>query len=148
MNWKKLLLFLVPIFLITMLLVVVYAYKEYNRKLTALSESKADFVIGGRMMLDEFLKDDSIAISNYLGKIVSVKGRVKSWERGSKGESCIIVLGDSNTTDAVRCSMDSTQCRDKVNTQPEIRIKGVCIGYNRDDLLGFDLLLNRCVIEK
>jgi hypothetical protein len=28
-----------------------------------------------------------------------------------------------------------------------IKIKGNCTGYNEDELLGLDVIINRCVIE-
>ena len=61
-----------------------------------------------------------------------------------------LILGEEGSMSSVRCSMDSThqQAADELQINTEVIIKGACTGFNADQLLGSDVILNRCVIVK
>jgi hypothetical protein len=146
MSWKKIFVAGGPLFLAGLLIVLVYAYKEYNRRPAVPSTQKADFETDYKLILDEFLRDEELAVSKYTGKVISVSGRIRNWEDHHKGKACFVVFGDMDGAAMVRCSMDSVYCNTRIEPASFLVIKGVCIGFNRDDLLGSDLVLNRCVI--
>jgi len=61
-----------------------------------------------------------------------------------------VILGEEFLMSSVRCSMDSLHQMDvaSLTTGTLVTMKGNCSGFNRDELLGSDVILNRCVIEK
>ena len=124
--------------------VVIYAYKEYNRKHVPMSQLSADFHLQAVQLISEFEENDSIANKKYLGKVIIVDGIVKEVDEVNR----IVILGDSNSMHSVRCAVDSTSYNEvkKLNPGLLIKIKGNCTGYNDDELLGSDIILNRAVI--
>lgn len=143
------------IFVFTLIVLVagsaigVYAYKEYNRKPIDISLSAPDFKDSALNLLTEFESNDSLSQKKYIGKLLLVDGAIKEISQDDKG-FYTIALGDSTSMASVRCSMDSLFQNNQVNLtkgQP-VSIKGVCSGYNSDELLGSDLILVRCAINK
>jgi hypothetical protein len=127
----------------------VYAYKEYNRKAIDISLSVPDFKDSALNLLTEFESNDSLSQKKYVGKLLLVDGAIKEISQDDKG-FYTIALGDSTSMTSVRCSMDSLFQNNQatlVKGQP-VSIKGVCSGYNADELLGSDLILVRCAINK
>ena len=58
-----------------------------------------------------------------------------------------VVIGNPSTQSSVRCSIDSIYAV-KINdlkTGNKVIIKGICSGYNSDELLGSDVMLVRSV---
>jgi len=126
-----------------------YGYKEYTRMLPDLSRVKADMRMSGQELIAAFEKNETAANQAYLDKIVAVQGTVKAIEKDEKG-FYTISIGEEGSLSSVRCSMN-------VEHQDEIAqlakgsiatIKGAVTGFNADELLGADVILNRCVIEK
>lgn len=134
------------ILVITVMLAVValYAYREYNRKNVPMSKMSADFTVGAIQLLHEFEKDDATANKKYLGKVIIVDGMVKQVDITNR----VMVLGDTNSTSSIRCALDSGLLRDvnKLHRGMIVKVKGNCTGYNEDELLGSDIILNRAVI--
>ena len=126
-----------------------YAYSEYTRKVKSLSRVSADFAVKSDELLTEFETNEAQSNQKYLGKIISVTGRLRSVEDNGSG-SYFLILGSENSISSIRCSMDST-VKDgvkKLIAGSIIKVKGACTGYTSDELLGSDIILNRCVIEK
>ncbi len=138
------------IFLIVLVLITGaawYVYKEYNRKNKNLAEVEADIKISAAALLQAFEKDSGSAYKQYLGKILAVDGTIKKIEK--EDDDATIILGDARNMSSVRCSMDTT-FTSKIASYKEgqsIRIRGACTGFNKDDLLGSDVILNRCVVN-
>ena len=136
--------------LIVILLIVIagawYGFKEYNRKNKDLAEAKAQVTTDASALLAAFEKDSASANRQYLGKIVAVHGKIKSIERE---DGATVVLGETGSMSSVRCSMDTTHLTEValIKEGQTINIKGVCNGFNRDELLGSDVILNRCVLQ-
>lgn len=128
-----------------------YAWKEFNRKNKDLSGEKAAHTVQATALIGEFAANDSIANAKYQGKIVAVEGMVKQVDKDDEG-FYTVVLGDTTDMSAVRCAMDSTHIKDATSLKrgESVKVKGALTGYKKDDtgLLGSDVELNRCVIEK
>jgi len=126
-----------------------YAYKEYNRKHKDTADLKPDFSATAVVLLDEYQKDEKSANNKYLGKVLKVDGLVKDLKQDDKGLYTVI-LGDTASMSSVRFSMDSIhneQAAGLVKGKAAV-LKGICTGFNADEMLGSDLMLNRAVVEK
>lgn len=127
-----------------------YAYKEYNRKNVDISETKAAFTMTEMQLINEFTQDQNTSNKKYLGKLLELSGNIKKIDTDQNGHHTIILGADSNMN-SVRCSIDSsfnTESHKLIVGSP-IVIKGICTGYNADDLgLGSDVILNRSIVIK
>ena len=125
-----------------------YGYQEYTRKNENLSYVKANFQIQANALIKEFEENEKKANEKFLDKIIAVSGTIRDVIKDDKGYYSIVLGGDKKMS-SVRCSMDSIQDDIALLKQGNIiRIKGVCTGFNADELLGSDIILNRCVIQK
>jgi hypothetical protein len=148
MSRKKIILIAV---LLVLAAVGIYAYREYHRTNTDLASVDADYTVQATDLANEFVTNDSVADNKYRNKILSVQGIVKGVDK-SAGD-CTIVLGD--TTDmapSVRCMLDSTHTAlgAAFKKGDKVVIKGAITGFKKDEtgLLGSDVELNRCVVDK
>ena len=125
-----------------------YAYKEYNRTNVDLADVKPEASLSAADLIRSFESDSASANKKYLGKILAVSGQVKSIERD--GNSATVILGDKGSMSSVRCSMDTTHIQEIASLKEGqgITIKGNCTGFNQDELLGSDVILNRCAVAK
>ena len=148
MTSKSLLLIVMVILAIT---AGVYTCKEFNRKNPDLTRVKPAYTVSASDLIREFAQNDSSANKKYLGKIVTVKGLIKKINNDDDGYYTL-VLGDSSEPASVFCAMDTLHGKDAANLKPvsSVSVKGYFIGYEKDEtgLLGSDVKLNRCVIEK
>lgn len=129
--------------------VAFYAYKEYDRKPVDTSLASPDYTDSAINLLTEFETNDSIAGKKYNDKVLQVEGLIKDIAKDENGFYSIS-LGDSTSMSSVRCSMDSIFKGDaeQFTKGKNVSIKGVCSGYNADELLGSDIILVRCNISK
>lgn len=142
LNWK----FIVLIVFVTITLVALYIYKEYNRKPANLENLQPTSSIEATELIREFSRNDSLANEKYLGKLVEVTGRIKQID--SSLNHYTLVLGDENNPSSVRCNMDSTISLQKLINNMEIKIKGICTGFIPDDMgLGEDIIIERAIIS-
>lgn len=125
-----------------------FGYNEYNRKVKDLADVKAQVTVQTNELITAFEKDEKAANTQYLDKIIAVHGKVRSIEKDDHGYYSI-VLGDSSSMSSVRCSMDSVHVKEvsSIKEGIEVIVKGACTGFNADELLGSDVILNRCVLE-
>lgn len=126
-----------------------YAWHEFNRKVKDLKFVRASLRLEASELIRAYETDEGQSNTHYLGKIIAVSGRVRSLETG-EGNHLTVVLGEESNLSAVRCSMDSLHQREiaGLKTGDPVIIKGACTGFNPAELLGSDVLLNRCVLEK
>ena len=126
-----------------------YGYKEFTRKVPDLSRVKADIKLNSQDLIAAFEKNETEANQRYLDKIISLEGIVRSVEKDEQGLFTVI-LGDENTLSSVRCSMNPEHQEEvaKLREGATTKIKGACTGFNSNELLGSDVVLNRCVIDK
>jgi hypothetical protein len=126
-----------------------YGYREYTRKVKDLSKVKAHLRMHAGELISAFEKNENKSNALYLDKVIAVTGPVKLVEKNDKGYYSII-LGDESSMSSIRCSMDSVH-QDAVAMLASgsvVTMKGACTGFNADELLGSDVILNRCVVEK
>jgi len=148
MSKKKIIIICV---LLVMAAVAIYAYREYHRTNANLTSVEADYTMQATELANEFVSNDSVADNKYRNKILAVQGVVKGVDK-SEGD-CTIVLGD--TTDmapSVRCILDSAHAASGAAFKrgDRVIIKGAITGFKKDEtgLLGSDVELNRCVVDK
>lgn len=124
-----------------------YFYTEYNRQHKDTATSTPDFTATADSFLADFTKDENAANARYLGKVLEVKGLVKELLKDDKGFYSVVV-GDTAAMSSVRCSMDSIHNQEAAALARgmQVTLKGVCSGYNADELLGSDLILNRSAL--
>lgn len=134
--------------LVTTAVVFYFAMSEYRRKHKDIAVMSEEFTLSSHEILHSFSRDEKEANNRFLDKVISVTGIVKSVDRDDEG-GLTIVLGDSISMSAVRCSIDSNHNTEAamVLTGANVSVKGVCSGYYSDELLGSDVVLNRCAIK-
>lgn len=138
--------------LIAVLLVVaagvIYIYREYNRTNINVVNEESAFSVEATELIMAFVDNDSLASMKFVGKIISVRGLVKDLNNDERGYFTVS-LGDKASLSSVRCSLDSMYTTAAASVKPgmTVTIKGNCAGYNEDELLGLDVIVNRCVIE-
>jgi len=125
-----------------------YAWREFNRKVKDLTYVKAGIHTEAGALIRAFETNEMKSNGDYLDKVIAVKGNIKTVEKSAAGHYTVI-LGSENDMSSVRCSMDSAHQHDvtRLSTGSLVTMKGNCTGFNKDDLLGSDVILNRCVIE-
>ena len=127
----------------------IYGYQEYTRGNKYLAFVEADYILPAIDIIKEFESNENAANAKFLDKIVAVNGEIKGIIRVDEMYYTVIIGGQDNQS-SVRCSIDPDQHIDenRLQTGTFITIKGACTGFNEDALLGSDVILNRCVIEK
>lgn len=150
MKRKKIIYRIIFIAVLLTIGVGLYAYKEFNRKNVDLTDAKPAFVMSETELIKEFSQDQNASNKKYLGKIMELSGNIKKIDTDENGFHTII-LGSSVNMNSVRCSIDSSfnkEAHDLV-IGSSITIKGICTGFNADDLgLGSDVILNRSIAIK
>ncbi|MFZ1694733.1 MAG: hypothetical protein WAT74_16160 [Flavobacteriales bacterium] len=122
-----------------------YGYSEFSRGHADLSGSKEDFALDAHELLAAFVNDEAAANSQYVEKVVKVKGVIRE-----------VVLSDgtapANVTLDTGDEMAGIACEFKQGTVPaawkagsKVHVKGVCTGYTGGGMLPGDVILQRCV---
>lgn len=144
-NKKILLLFIV----VAALAGAFYAYREYNRPPLDTSSATPDAELTGAELIAAFEQDETGATSRFAGKLVRVQDVLSEIAVDESG-SYTLVLGAGQSSTVVRCSMDSafSVTATPVTKGEKITLQGVCSGYNKDELLGSDVILVRCALIK
>jgi hypothetical protein len=134
------------LFIIGVLALAIWqGYRYFYRAPKDLSTLNAAASLTTTQLIQAFESDSAKANQLYLGKIIAVEGNIKSVD---EEDGVTIVLGDPASMSSVRCSMDTSH-RGKwgaLEKGRKIVIKGNCTGFTSDELLGSDVILNRCVL--
>jgi hypothetical protein len=149
MKRKRIFKYLLFFFLVLLATGAVYIYREYNRTHKDTTRLKPDFRLTASDFLNEFINDEKSANKKYWDKVIVVKGWVKNIKKDENGFYSI-TMGDTASLSSVRFSLDSAHNGDAILLQ-EGRIaalKGICAGFNADELLGSDVILVRAVLDK
>ena len=148
MKRKKIIRYIVLPLLLIIAVAAIYIYKEYNRTHKDTSRLKSDYSVSAIAFLQEFSSNEAAANKKYWDKVLQVEGTVKDLLTDDRGFYSI-VLGDSSSLSSVRCSVDSAHTAEAaaVRKGTTIRVKGICSGYNADELLGSDIILVRSVVD-
>ena len=135
-------------FVIVVTAIGYYAYYEFNRTNDSLKNKQPAYVVSPSMIIDEFSKNSTAALQKYVDKVIEVEGQVKNIETTEKND-VTIVLGEENNMSSLRFSLDSNETKEAniIKINAKVRLKGMCTGYNADEMgLGSDILLNRAII--
>lgn len=124
-----------------------YIYKEYNRTHEDTADIKPDYSVGAADIITEFESNETVSNKKYWDKVLEATGTVKDIAKDERGFYSVI-LGDTSSMSSVRCSMDSLHNKEAASLQKgnTVTMKGICTGFNADDLLGSDVILVRCVV--
>lgn len=124
-----------------------YGYRKVFGKVESLQNVQADVTLPAAELLAAFERDSAAANKRFLEKNIETTGRVRSVE--SEERSATVVLGEEGSMSSIRCSMDSSfvQQATALKEGSTVTIKGYCTGFNMDELLGSDVILNRCVVQ-
>jgi hypothetical protein len=136
---------LVFLFIIGLLAIVIWqGYRYFYSAPKDLSTTKAAATLSTTQIIQAFESDSAKANQQYLGKIIAVEGLIKSVD---EEDGVTIVLGEPSSMSSVRCSMDTSHRKEwgSLEKGRKVVIKGNCTGFNSDELLGSDVILNRCV---
>jgi hypothetical protein len=129
----------------------IFGWKEYTRKNEPVKNLKPAFEVSAPQIIKEFEINDSLPARKYLGKLIAVNGVIKTIDKDNHG-FFTVVLGNAASMSSVRCAMDSLFASEVLSLKKDqtITIKGMFTGFQKDEtgLLGSDIILNRCVIEK
>lgn len=148
MKRKKIIRYLLLFLLLIIAAVALYIYKEYNRTHTDTARLKADYSLAATDLIKEFETNEQASNKKYWDKIIRVEGEVKEVVRDGKGFYSL-VLGDTSSMSSVRCSIDSVHSQEAaaVIKGHKIAVKGICSGFNADEMLGSDVILVRSVVD-
>jgi hypothetical protein len=126
----------------------VIAWREFNRKIPDTAGRPSAFQLKAMDLIDSFSKNQQQASRRYLDKVIEVDGAVRKVEKDEQGNYTVI-LADQGTMSAVRCSFDSAHLMEasRLKAGEIVTLKGVCTGFNQDDLLGSDVIMNRCAVS-
>jgi tRNA_anti-like len=148
MKRKNILRYIVLPLLLILAAVAIYIYKEYNRTHKDTAKLKPDYSIEATQLVKEFEENEQASGTKYWDKIVKVDGWVKDVLKDDKG-FYTVVLGDTASMSSVRCSIDSVHSSEAARVQKGsiIAVKGICSGFNADEMLGSDVILVRSVVD-
>jgi hypothetical protein len=150
MSRKKLFTYFLLFIPVAILVVGIYGYREYNRKSKDTHTLTVQFSVSAEELIHAFQTSETVSNKKYPGKVLLVSGKLKTIHTDSSG-LVTLVLGDTASLSSVRCSMAVTSDIKASQFLPgsEIMVKGICTGFNPDDMgLGADVLLNNCIISK
>ena len=123
--------------------IAIYGLREYYRKNLPMAEMKISERISYSDLLEAFTQNDSLANARFLGKVLLVEGPLKTIDFPNK----LISLGDGSSTSAIQCSLESSSVPPRhLKKGDVIIVKGNCTGFNADELLGTDVILNRAIV--
>lgn len=149
MKRKKIILYIMLGLLVIIAGAALYIYSEYNRTHKDTARLKPDFTFNAGELIKEFETDEASSGKKYWDKVIRVIGMVKDIFKDERGNYSVS-LGDTLSMSSVRCSIDSTHNNEaaQVLRGNHITVKGICAGFSADELLGSDVILVRCVIDK
>ncbi|MFZ9387597.1 MAG: OB-fold protein [Chitinophagaceae bacterium] len=148
MKRKKIIRYSLLLLLLVVSAAAFYIYREYNRTHTDTAKLRPDFSVSATSLISEFESNETGSNKKYWDKVLRVEGVVKEIARDEKGFYSV-VLGDTAAMSAVRCSVDSQHHKEAAALQKgmTVAVKGICSGFNADELLGSDVILVRSVID-
>jgi len=126
---------LIIIVLIISASAVAYGFYLFNKPHQGVANKEAAFTLDSKKLFNEFDQDETGANKKYLGKIVSVYGKVTDKAVDSKGTFSLILEGGDMA--GVGCQFDKSILKDVQNlkTGQVIKVKGKCTGMLMDVVL-------------
>ena len=147
MKRKKMIGYMLLAMLLVLAALAAYIYKEYNRTHEDTAAIKPDYSITAISLIKEFEMDEPASNKKFWDKVILVDGMVKDVSKDDRGLYSVI-LGDTASMSSVRCSMDSIHNHEAVAVKKgdHLSMKGICAGFNGDEMLGSDVILVRCAV--
>lgn len=144
---RKLIMIILGVALVVVSAIALYIYKEYNRTHRDTADLKPDYTVSSAELVKEFEAGEQASNKKYWDKVIEAEGMVKDITKDDKGFYSV-VLGDTSSMSSVRCSMDSVHNNEAASLHrgSQARIRGICSGFNADELLGSDVILVRCAL--
>ena len=126
--------------LIIGLLAIFIGYKMYNKPHINVAKKSVDINITANTLLADFSSDETKANTEYLDKIIAVKGMVTTIE--FNGEKAAISLQTKDDFGSVVCYLvkDEFKKSAEIKEGQEVILKGICTGFL------MDVILVKCVI--
>lgn len=148
MKRKTIIRYIVLPLLLILAVAAVYIYREYYRTHKDTAKLRPDYTVSATSLLSEFSANEEASNRKYWDKVISVNGVVKELVKDEKGFYSV-ALGDTASMSSVRCSIDSLHSAEAAVLQKGhvISVKGICSGFNSDELLGSDVILVRSVVD-
>lgn len=148
MKRKNIIRYIVLPLLLILGAAAVYIYREYYRTHKDTAKLKPDYTVSAAGLLGEFSNNEEASNRKYWDKVILVKGMVKELVKDDKGFYSV-ALGDTASMSSVRCSIDSLHSAEAAGLQRGnlVSVKGICSGFNSDELLGSDVILVRSVVD-
>ena len=115
-------------------------FNLYNKPHVNIITTKADVIVTAQVLLDGFLKDETLANANYVNKVVEVSGEIH--EIKIENGNSIIALKQLDGISSILCHMAPEENLKvlKLKKEGTITVKGICTGY----LL--DVIMVRCIL--
>ena len=135
MKFKKMLIILITVIILTGLSI---AYYQYNRPVENVADLKAQPVTAVELFKD-FTSNEPLANNSYLNKPLQVSGSVLEVKKNQNSQPQII-LDSGDPMFGIACTMD--QLKKDIKPGDHVTIKGICTGYLNDVVIIKSLLLN------
>jgi hypothetical protein len=147
MKKKKTILLILGVLIAAAAVTGLYIYKEYNRMHKDTADLKPDYSVSASGLIQEFETNEPESNKKYWDKVLETGGTIKDILKDERGFYSV-VLGDTSSMSSVRCSMDSAHNKEAASLQKgnAAVMKGICTGFNADELLGSDVILVRSVV--
>lgn len=136
---------LMPIVLLLAAAGAYYGYTQYNKPKADLSQLSANLTIAPLELLTAFSADEQKANTDYLNKIVEIKGTIAEAPQAN-ADGIVSIMLQADDAGGVNCELSPDASKNPINTYQtgqEITLKGSCSGYN-----GIDVVLSQCVVVK
>ena len=123
-----------------LILGIFIGYKMYNKPHINVAKKSVDINITANTLLADFSSDETKANTEYLDKIIAVKGMVTTIE--FNGEKAAISLQTKDDFGSVVCYLvkDEFKKSAEIKEGQEVILKGICTGFL------MDVILVKCVI--
>jgi tRNA_anti-like len=123
-----------------------YAYTEYNRGQKDMSTTKSDLASTSQEIFQAYSADETAANTKYLGKTVTIKGKVSS--SNTEDGATTVVLFSGTEAGSVSCKLDPLAQHKKTTWAEgeEVTVKGICTGA-LTMLDETEVILERCVVD-
>jgi len=119
-----------------------YGYYLFNKPHEGIANKEAAYTLESRELFTEFDQNENAANKKYLGKVITVHGKVSDKAVDSKGMTSLILEGGDMA--GVGCQFDKSVIKEIENIKKGqvIRVKGICTG------MLMDVVLVDCVPEE
>lgn len=128
---------------IIMIALAGYGFYLYNKKPADIRKLDAAYALSAADLITDFNKNETVANSKYLDKVISVKGNVQDLKIDPSGQFTVFLDG-GDPMSAVTCSFYEEEAGSSggIKIGTPLTIKGKCTGKL------MDVVLNKCSIIK